>query len=69
VITGGLYQIVAPHFVAGLVMRDVRCADAAPILGWAVGKSYAELDGYFRRKQWRAIYLGPTFVKLAKGDD
>jgi hypothetical protein len=49
-----LVRVVAPHFVAGLIMRDDVCVEAAPILRWALGKSRDELRAYFARKGWRA---------------
>lgn len=51
--TERLYRVVAPHFVAGLVVgADVVCVGAAPILRWAVGKPLGSLAVYFRRKGW-----------------
>jgi hypothetical protein len=32
-----LYRVEAPHFHAGLVVRDGRIAEAAPELEWAMG--------------------------------
>lgn len=52
-----LVRVVAPHFVAGLGVRDGVCVWAAPILRWAVGKSADELRAYFARKGWRASLL------------
>ena len=49
-----LVRVVAPHFVAGLVMAGDTCAEAAPIIRWCVGKGRAELRAYFERKGWRA---------------
>jgi len=49
-----LVRVVAPHFVAGLIMNGDLCGQAAPILRWAVGKSRAELRAYFERKGWKA---------------
>lgn len=50
-----LVRVVAPHFVAGLIIgEDDICTDAAPILSWAVGKPRAVLSDYFHRKKWRA---------------
>lgn len=47
-------HVDAPHFCAGLVLVEGRCTEAAPILGWAVGKTQDELAAYFRRKGWKA---------------
>lgn len=52
-----LVRVVAPHFVAGIVMRDGVCVEAAPILKWAVGKSADALRETFRRKRWEATIV------------
>lgn len=53
-----LIYVDAPHFCAGLLLRDgVGVEPTAPILRWAVGKSEAYLRDYFKRKKWRAIEL------------
>lgn len=52
-----LVRIVAPHFVAGLIMEQDVCVQAAPILAWAIGKGTVELRQYFRRKGWRASVI------------
>lgn len=49
-----LARVVAPHFVAGLLLDGDRCVEAAPILRWEVGKDRAWLRAYFRRKGWEA---------------
>jgi hypothetical protein len=49
-----LVRVVAPHFVAGLVMDGDRCVEAAPILAWCVGKDAPELRAYFFRRDWKA---------------
>jgi hypothetical protein len=53
-----LVRVAAPHFVAGLVMESAtpedKCARAAPILAWAVGKPRSELRRYFASKGWTA---------------
>jgi hypothetical protein len=49
-----LVRVVAPHVVAGLVMDGERCARAAPILKWAIGKRREELRRYFASKGWKA---------------
>jgi hypothetical protein len=55
-----LVRVVAPHFVAGLVIVDDTCTRAAPILRWAVGKNADYLRSYFRRKQWLATIVAPS---------
>ena len=49
-----LVRVVAPHFVAGLVIEQQRATVTAPILAWARGKHEDELREAFRRKGWRA---------------
>lgn len=49
-----LIRVVAPHFVAGLVLRNARIVLAAPILRWVMGKSEDFLVAYFERKGWEA---------------
>lgn len=46
--TGDLVHVEARHFVAGLIVHDGVCVDAAPILRWAIGKRWRYLDGYLR---------------------
>lgn len=50
-----LIRVEAPHFTAALVMVDGRCAEAAPILKWALGKGEDWLRAYFAQKGWKAI--------------
>ena len=52
--TEKLIRITAPHFVAGLVIRDAYATEAAPILRWAIGKHEDWLREWFKRKGWRA---------------
>jgi len=49
-----LIRIVAPHFVAGLVLDSAgRVVEAAPILKWTMGKRFADdLIPYFKRRGW-----------------
>jgi hypothetical protein len=48
-----LLRVVAPTFVAGLVIEAGRCTGAAPILRRAcLGKSVLELRTYFRLRGW-----------------
>lgn len=49
-----LMRVVAPHFVAGLVLDSGgRCVETAPILAASIGKSEAELRAYFARRGWQ----------------
>jgi hypothetical protein len=52
---GTLWQITAPHFCAGLIIRDGRCRVAAPILGWCLGNNWPFLLSYFQRKGWDVV--------------
>ena len=47
-----LWRITAPHFCAGLVVRDGKVVRAAPILAWAVGKEWLVVKRYMVRKGW-----------------
>ncbi len=49
-----LVRVVAPHFVAGLVLVRDQCTEAAPILRGAIGKTRAELRAYFAGRGWKA---------------
>ena len=53
-----LYQVTAPHFCAGIVVDEYKCLEAAPILGWAVGRQRSYLRRYFKRKGWIVRYVG-----------
>ena len=52
-----LVRVVAPHFVAGLVIENGRCVEAAPILKWALNKGEDFLRGYIKSKGWRATVV------------
>lgn len=52
-----LVAVDAPHFYAGVVLRDDVVIEAAPILKWTIGKSRPWLRNYFKRKKWRAIVV------------
>jgi hypothetical protein len=56
-LTSLLVRVVAPHFVAGLVMQGDRCTHAAPILAWAVGRSRKALQAAFARQGWTASVI------------
>lgn len=62
VLTSMLVRVVAPHFVAGLVMEGDRCVAAAPILRacGVLGKDRATLSALFRAMGWRASLVGPS---------
>ncbi len=53
-----LIQVHAPHFVAGLVVEDGRCTEAAPILRrLCMGKGEVYLRHLFKQRGWRAIIV------------
>lgn len=48
-----VYRIVAPHFVAALVVdSNMVIVKSAPILSWARGKSLHTVQDYFEKKSW-----------------
>lgn len=51
IVSERLVRIVLPHAVFGLIARDGRIIEAAPIARWTLGKTEAEVAGYYRRKQ------------------
>jgi hypothetical protein len=53
-----LVRVEAPHFVAGLIMRDDHCVYAAPILRWACGMRRSALRAEFARKRYTASIIG-----------
>lgn len=53
-------RIVAPHFVAGVLVEGGRIVGAAPILRWAVHKRLSELAAYCRRKGWEMAQCSST---------
>lgn len=48
-----LFQVTTPYYCAGLVIVENIVTEAAPILHWTKGLTYAELFNYCRRKQWK----------------
>ena len=48
-----MYEITAPHYCAGLIVKDGVVVEAAPILRWAIGKAFTNVLSYFIRKQYR----------------
>jgi hypothetical protein len=60
-----LVRIVAPHFVAEIVMEEMPsgrgrgffCVRNAPILAWCRGRADAWLRAEFRRKGWQATIV------------
>lgn len=53
-----LVRVVAPHFVAGLVVVADRCTVAAPILRkWALGRSSDQLRATIKQRNWTATIV------------
>lgn len=53
--TETLVRVVAPDFVAGLIVKDDKCTFAAPKLRrWCLGMSSADLRLLFERRGWKA---------------
>lgn len=52
-----LVRVEAPHFTAGIVLRNGRCVLAAPILRWCVGKGQVELRLRFAELDYRATIV------------
>ncbi len=52
-----LVRVVAPHFVAGLVVEDGKVTEAAPILRYTLGWPQQKASRYFRSKGWKAHIL------------
>lgn len=46
------YRIVAPHFVAGLVLAGDLVVQAAPVLSWALLKDFAFVRDYCAKRGW-----------------
>lgn len=54
-----LVRVVAPDFVAGLIISEGRCTEAAPKLKWAIGREREDLRAYFRKRGWKASIVPP----------
>jgi hypothetical protein len=52
-----LVRVIAPHFVAGLVVEGETVVEAAPILKWTIGKQRGWLRAYFAEKGWTALIV------------
>lgn len=48
-----LIIVTAPHFVAGVCLRDDVAVRAAPILKYMIGWSFARIEQYVARKGWK----------------
>ena len=52
-----LIQITTSYFCCGIVVTDNICVDAAPIMKWAIGKSWDYIRGWVEDKgaQWNIV--------------
>jgi hypothetical protein len=48
-----LCRVEAPYYVAGLIIENGVVVQAAPILFWAVGKSWNYVRDYFDTKRYK----------------
>lgn len=48
-----LYQVITPHFVAGVTVSAGVIVTTAPILNYTMGWTIEYLFGYCRRKSWK----------------
>lgn len=62
------YRIVAPHFVAAVIVGGDLVLQSAPILNWSVGKPFVLLRDYSRKRGWIVEPLEetvhPTWLEL-----
>lgn len=52
-----LVRIVAPHFVAGLIVLDDRAIRVAPILHYMLGWPRHQIRAYVAKRGWHANIL------------
>lgn len=45
-------RIEAPHFVAGIILKNNRAIRTAPIVKYMVGWNYDRIRKYCKRKGW-----------------
>lgn len=62
------YRIVAPHFVAAIIVDLGKIVQAAPILGWSVGKEFTNIRDYAKGRGWTVEPLpesnGPEMIEF-----
>lgn len=51
-------QLEAPHFTAGVLVRDDRVVEAAPILKYMLGWSRGRVEKYCDKKSWESKEIG-----------
>lgn len=52
-----LVRVVAPHFVAGMTIRDGQADRCAPILHYMRGWTLSEISAYCAKKKWRCSII------------
>jgi hypothetical protein len=52
-----LYQIDTVYYCAGLVVESRRVTQAAPVLRWALGKPWTEVERWARGKRARVTLV------------
>ena len=52
-----LYRIVTPYFVAGVIVRNGKIVEAAPILNWSRGRSIKSLENWCSKKRFSITLL------------
>lgn len=57
-VTHMLVRVEAPHFVAGLEVRNGKVAHAAPIIGYMLGWKWVNASQYLQRKGWKWTTTG-----------
>ena len=62
-----LWRIEAPHFVAGLIVKNDRITEAAPILRWAIVRSWSKTKVYMKGKGWHGCPC--SIASDPSGDD
>lgn len=53
-----MIRVQLPYATFGLVVRDQRITEAAPIAGWTLGKRAREVWDYYVRKGADVTWLG-----------
>ncbi len=48
-----LYRVAAPHFHAGILVRQGSVVEAAPILRWALGQRWVDVLATCNEQGWR----------------
>lgn len=58
-----LYQIDTPHFCAGVLVQGEHVVEAAPILGWSVGKTWSRVEAWCKSKRLKTEWLKTEWLK------